>query len=150
MSLIHQKLLINPFLSVNSAMKKLSHPKVQVVSDIQIKQGFLQILEPGSFLNHPFRKKRLSRFHQKKMNLSGNYGLIKSLKFSQVQPLSLDIFNLKIKGKNMENYKIESIKKMIKEKLTDESKFHKDEYYQGRVDAFQFCLDLLADTETTE
>ena len=47
----------------------------------------------------------------------------------------------------MEDYKIESIKKLIKEKLADETKFHKDEYYQGRVSAFQFCLDLLADTD---
>ena len=48
----------------------------------------------------------------------------------------------------MEDYKIESIKKLIKEKLSDESTYHKDEYYQGRVSAFKFCLDLLADTDT--
>ena len=50
----------------------------------------------------------------------------------------------------MEDYKIESIKKLIKEKLSDETKFQKDEYYLGRVSAFQFCLDLLVDTETKE
>jgi hypothetical protein len=46
----------------------------------------------------------------------------------------------------MEDYKIEIIVKLIKEKLTDESKFHKDEYYQGRVDAFQFVIDLIEDS----
>jgi len=46
----------------------------------------------------------------------------------------------------MEDYKIEIIVKLIKEKLIDESKFHKDEYYQGRVDAFQFILDIIEDS----